>query len=111
MTQAPAAIFKDPRRIPTTDASQYCEALGTAEEGLRRGPEPRSDGGGTGRAVTRGGGEVIELERGITVYPARSEGGLWRAVWQEAGGRGSARRPPRRSWPPSPTPGYSSAIP
>jgi hypothetical protein len=30
---------------------------------------------GTGRAATRGGGEVIELEYGITVYPARSEGG------------------------------------
>lgn len=34
-----------------------------------------------GRAATRGGGEVIELECGITVYPARSEGGRWRAVW------------------------------
>ena len=34
-----------------------------------------------------GGGEVIELECGITVYPARSEGGRWRAVWYEAGER------------------------
>ena len=33
------------------------------------------------------GGEVIELECGITVYPARSEGGRWRAVWYEAGER------------------------
>jgi integrase len=38
---------------------------------------------GNGRAATRGGGEVIELEYGITVYPARSEGGRWRAVWYE----------------------------
>jgi hypothetical protein len=38
---------------------------------------------GTGRAATRGGGEVIELEYGITVYPARSEGGRWRATWHE----------------------------
>jgi integrase len=30
---------------------------------------------------------VIELECGITVYPARSEGGRWRAVWHEAGER------------------------
>jgi integrase len=30
---------------------------------------------------------VIELECGITVYPARSEGGRWRAVWQEDGQR------------------------
>uniref|UniRef100_UPI0026138CFB tyrosine-type recombinase/integrase n=1 Tax=Trebonia sp. TaxID=2767075 RepID=UPI0026138CFB len=29
----------------------------------------------------------IELECGITVYPARSGGGRWRAVWYEAGGR------------------------
>ena len=34
---------------------------------------------GTGRGSTRGGDEVIELECGITVYPARSEGGRWRA--------------------------------
>jgi hypothetical protein len=30
---------------------------------------------GNGRAATRGGAEVIELECGIMVYPARSEGG------------------------------------
>ena len=42
---------------------------------------------GTGRAATRGGGEVIELEYGITVYPAREEPGRWRAVWYEEGKR------------------------
>ena len=42
---------------------------------------------GTGRAATRGGGEVIELEYGITVYPAREEPGRWRAVWHENGER------------------------
>ena len=41
----------------------------------------------TERESTRGGGEVIELECGSTVYPARSEGGRWRAVWYEAGER------------------------
>ena len=30
---------------------------------------------------------MIELECGVTVYPARSEGGRWRAVWYEAGAR------------------------
>ena len=40
-----------------------------------------------GRAATRGGGEVIELEYGITVYPARDEHGRWRAVWHEDGQR------------------------
>ena len=44
-------------------------------------------GSGTGRAATRGGGPVIELECGITVYPAREEQGRWRAVWHENGER------------------------
>jgi hypothetical protein len=43
--------------------------------------------GGTGRAATRGGGPVIELECGVTVYPAREEQGRWRAVWHENGQR------------------------
>ena len=30
---------------------------------------------------------VIELEHGITVYPARTPGGRWRAVWYEDGVR------------------------
>jgi hypothetical protein len=47
----------------------------------------------TGRTATRGGGEVIELECGITVYPARSEGGRWRAVWHEDGQRQQCEAP------------------
>jgi hypothetical protein len=42
---------------------------------------------GSGRMATWGGGEVIELEYGITVYPAREEHGRWRAVWHESGQR------------------------
>jgi hypothetical protein len=42
---------------------------------------------GTGRAATRGGGDVIELEGGVTVYPAREEHGRWRAVGHENGER------------------------
>ena len=42
---------------------------------------------GTGRAATRGGGPVIELECGVTVYPARGDGDRWRAVWYENGQR------------------------
>jgi hypothetical protein len=49
---------------------------------------------GTGRTATMGGGEVIELERGITVYPPREEPGRWRAVWHEDG-----ERRPRTSAP------------
>jgi hypothetical protein len=42
---------------------------------------------GTGRAATRGAAPVLELECGITVYPAREEQGRWRAVWHENGQR------------------------
>jgi integrase len=56
--------------------------------GKNSGPaRPRVLATGTGRDSSRGDGEVIELECGITVYPARSEGGRWRAVWYEAGVR------------------------
>ena len=33
------------------------------------------------------GGVVVELECGVTVYPARQLGGRWRAVWYEGGVR------------------------
>jgi hypothetical protein len=49
--------------------------------------------GGTERAATRGGGGVITLECGITVYPARSEGDRWRAVWYEDGRREQCEAP------------------
>jgi hypothetical protein len=43
---------------------------------------------GTGRPATRGDGNpVIELEYGITVYPAREGQDRWRAVWHENGNR------------------------
>ena len=50
---------------------------------------------GTGRPATRGDGRpVIELECGVTVYPAREEGDRWRAVWYENGER---RQPEART--------------
>ena len=43
---------------------------------------------GAGRLATRGDGSpVIELEYGITVYPAREGQDRWRAVWYENGSR------------------------
>jgi hypothetical protein len=69
-------------KIPTKSPQP---ARGRAKSGR---PAPgRMLAGGTGRAATRGGGPVIELECGITVYPAREEQGRWRAVWQENGER------------------------
>jgi hypothetical protein len=42
---------------------------------------------GSGRAATRGSGEVIELDCGVTVDLTHFAGGRWRAVWHEAGER------------------------
>ena len=63
MAHAPAAIFKI-----LTDSPQ-----------LASGPDRRP--------ATRGGGEVFELDYGVTVYPASGERGRWRAVWHEDGER------------------------
>ena len=41
----------------------------------------------TGASAAGCGRVVVELECGITVYPAREEGDRWRAVWKEGGGR------------------------
>jgi integrase len=79
MTQAPPAGFKIPTKSPQP-------ARKAARPAGRRAPG-RVLVTGTGRAATRGGGEVIELEHGITVYPARAEPGRWRAVWHENGQR------------------------
>ena len=79
MTQAPPAGFKIPTKSPQP-------ARKAARPAGRRAPG-RVLVNGTGRAATRGGGEVIELEYGITVYPAREEPGRWRAVWYENGQR------------------------
>ena len=43
---------------------------------------------GAGRPATRGDGDpVIELDYGITVYPAREGQDRWRAIWYENGKR------------------------
>jgi hypothetical protein len=49
--------------------------------------------GAATRPPARSGGAVIELECGITIYPAPSEGGRWRAVWYEAGKRQQCEAP------------------
>jgi hypothetical protein len=71
-------------RSPQT-ARGAARAAGRAKPGRRA--VGRMLAGGTGRAATRGGRPVIELENGITVYPAREEQGRWRAVWHENGKR------------------------
>ncbi len=85
MTQAPPAVFKIPTKSPQPARGKAGRPAGRAKVG--RPASGRVRASGTGRAATRGGGEVIELEYGITVYPAREEHGRWRAVWYETGER------------------------
>ena len=85
MSQAPPAAFKIPTKSPQPARGKAGRPAGRAKPGH---PAPgRVRASGTGRSATRGGGEVIELEYGITVYPARGEHGRWRAVWYEDGKR------------------------
>ena len=84
MTQAPPAIFKIPTKSPQP-ARKAARPAGRAKAG--RPGAGRVLASGTGRAATRGGGEVIELDYGLTVYPPREEPGRWRAVWHEDGKR------------------------
>ena len=117
MAQSGPAVFKIPTKSPQP-------ARGKAARPARRAKAARPAPGrvlanGTGRAATRGGGEVIELEYGITVYPAREEFGRWRAVWYENGERQQCEAASeekrwlswliasaawRRAWRPSPDP-------
>jgi hypothetical protein len=87
-----AQIAASAAKIPT-DSPQ----LVSGKPSARRVRPARRDAGssrsrllavGSERAATRGSGEVIEMDCGITVYPARGERGRWRAVWLEDGQRG-----------------------
>ena len=86
MTQAPPAVVKLPTESPQPPPGQSAKPSGRAKKASRAGRHPVL-ASGNGRAATRGDGEVIELEYGVTVYPARSEQGRWRAVWHEDGQR------------------------
>ena len=84
MTQAAAASFE----IPTESPQLARRRAGSSRRvAAAVPPAARRMTGAETRAATRGDGEVIELEHGITVYPPRQEGGRWRAVWQEDGER------------------------
>ena len=98
MAQSAPAVFKIPTKSPQPARSKPGRPVGRAK--TRRPASGRVRASGAGRAATPGGGVVIELEYGITVYPAREEHGRWRAVWYEGASGSSARRRARRSWPP-----------
>lgn len=82
MASASAAIVKIPTQSPQParrSAAAQRPKAGRPSNGKVLAHETR--------AATRGDGEVIELEFGITVYPPRKNGGRWRAVWLENGER------------------------
>jgi len=85
MTQVPPAVFKIPTKSPQPARGKAGRPAARAKAGRTASGRVRASG--TGRTATRGDGEVIELEYGITVYPAREEHGRWRAVWHENGER------------------------
>jgi hypothetical protein len=86
MTQAAPARAKIPTKSPQPGLGGSGRPSGRAPRSSGPG-NPRILAGGAGRESTRGGADVIELDCGITVYPARSEGGRWRATWYESGKR------------------------
>ena len=81
MAQEAPARSKIPTKFPQPAGGRAVQRAGRPKVG--RTASGRVLASGTGRAATRGGGPVIELECGITVYPAREEQGRWRAVWHE----------------------------
>ncbi len=93
MAQAPAVVFKIPTESPQlTPGKSPARPKRQARPGAQPG-RAKLIAVGSQRAATRGGGEVITLECGITVYPARSEEGRWRAVWYEDGRREQCEAP------------------
>jgi hypothetical protein len=76
--------LQDPHKEPTTaPRRQACSGFGS---GPARGVRHR-DAGGRPRGNAGEGRVVVEVEGGITVYPARGAGDRWRAVWYENGQR------------------------
>ena len=72
-------------KIPTESPQPFRKGAARAAGRPKAAISPAVLVGSTERVATRGDGEVIEFECGITVYPARSEGGRWRAVWHQDG--------------------------
>jgi integrase len=77
---------KTPQPPPTASNRPGRPARGSSRS--RRAARPSSLLRGDARAATRGDDRVVvEVEGGVTVYPAREQGGRWRAVWYEDGVR------------------------
>jgi hypothetical protein len=85
MTHAAPVRTKIPTKIPQPASAGASRSARTKARGAAR---SRVLAGGAGRPATRGDGSpVIELEYGITVYPAREGQDRWRAARYENGRR------------------------
>ena len=81
---------KIPTKTPQPARAAARRPSGPARGGprSRRAARPGALLRGDPRAAARGDDRVVvELECGVTVYPARVAGGRWRAVWYENGAR------------------------
>ena len=86
MAQSAPVQDKIPTKNPQPSRAGAARPATTAARSGRTGRSAFT--AGTGRAATRGDGRVVvEVEGGITVYPARRAGDRWRAVWYEGGRR------------------------
>ena len=86
MGQSAPVRAKIPTKNPQPSRAGVTRPAATAARPRRTGRSAFA--AGTARAVTRGDGRVVvEVEGGITVYPARRAGDRWRAVWYEGGRR------------------------
>jgi integrase len=86
MAQPAPVRAKIPTKNPQPSRAGVTRPAATAARPRRTGCSAFA--AGTGRAVTRGDGRVVvEVEGGITVYPAQRAGDRWRAVWYEGGRR------------------------
>jgi hypothetical protein len=101
MTQAPASIFKIPTQSPQP-------ARGVVSRARKATAKPKAVGLAAGRvtgletrAATRGDGEVIELDLGITVYPPRDKGAGGGQSGTRTASGSSASQSLRTSSPPS----------
>jgi hypothetical protein len=85
MAQSAPARTEIPTTIPQPAQAAACRP---ARPKARRAARSLVFAGAAGRPASRGDGNpVIELEYGITVYPAREGQDRWRAVWPENGSR------------------------
>jgi len=87
MAQAPATIGKIPTESPQPSLGGLLARRPRSATKGAGSSRTQLLGSGAGRVASRGGGDVITLDCGITVYPARGENRRWRAVWHEDGER------------------------